>query len=168
MRETASGRDSGVGLPRAEPRGIGNSIALAAVMVPCIVLALLSVWWTVAGLWPPDEVTLSEAVATRNNAEALRLIRLGANPNEASRVRGGLLTSDYDVAVTPVEAAVGAQRADLLRMLLANGATIDEREMRVLRCYEQVRRDAGVRDVLGEGPATDCAGVSLPGERAGR
>jgi hypothetical protein len=135
------------------------------VMVPCVVLALLSAWWTIAGLWPPDDVTLSEAVATRNNAEALRLIRLGANPNRPSRVRAGLLTSDYDVSVTPVEAAVGAQRADALRMLLASGATIDEREMRVLRCYEQVRRDSGVRELLGEGPATDCAGVRLPVDR---
>jgi len=139
-----------------------------AVTLPCVVFAMLSAWWAVVPLWPPDEVTLSEAVATRNNAEALRLIRLGANPNQASRVRGGLLTSDDDADVTPVEAAVGAQRADVLRMLLANGATIDEKEMRVLRCYEQVRRDSGVRDLLGEGPATDCAGVRLPGERAGR
>jgi hypothetical protein len=37
-------------------------------------------------------------------------------------------------------------------MLLANGATIDEREMRVLRCYEQVRRDAGVRTCSAKGP----------------
>ena len=155
-----SGRDPGSGI-RDPIRSV--------VMVPCIVLALLSAWWTITGLWPPDEVTLSEAVATRNNAEALRLIRGGANPNEPSRVRAGLLTSDHDVAVTPVEAAVGAQRADVLRMLLANGATIDEKEMRVLRCYEQVRRDSGIREILGgDAPAVDCAGVSLPGERADR
>jgi len=137
-------------------------------MVPCVVLAVLGAWWTVAGLWPADDVTLSEAVATRNNAEALRLIRLGTNPNEPFRVRAGLLTSDYEVIVTPVEAAVGAQRADALRMLLANGATIDENEMRVLRCYEQVRRDSGVRELLGESSAPDCDGVRLPVDRAAR
>jgi len=142
----------------------------AALMLPCLAFAALSGWWIVgaplgAGLWPPDEVTLSEAIATRNNAEALRLIRLGADPNQPSRVRAGLLTSDYDVDITPVEAAVGAQRADALRMLLANGATIDGQQMRVLRCYEQTRRDSGVHALLGDPPDVDCAGVRLPVDR---
>jgi hypothetical protein len=141
----------------------------AALMVPCAVLAALSGWWTLGalhggGLWPRDEVTLSEAIATRNNAEALRLIRLGADPNRPSRVRGGLLTSDGAVEITPVEAAVGAQRADALRMLLANGATIDAKQMRVLRCYEEVRRDSGVRELLGDTTDLDCAGIRLPGD----
>jgi hypothetical protein len=148
--------------------------------LPCIALAALSAWWIAgglfgAGLWPPDSVTLAEAVATRNNAEALRLISLGADPNRPSRVREGLLTSGYDVVVTPVEAAVGAQRADSLRMLLANGAVVDERELRVLRCYERTRRDSGVREILDArsqslpstalGPEPDCAGVRLPVDR---
>jgi len=153
----------------------------AVAALPCLVFALASGWWFVGGLaggglWPPDEVTLSEAIATRNTAEALRLIQLGASPNAPSRVRAGLLTADYDVTITPVEAAVGAQRTDALRMLLANGATIDSRELRVLRCYEHVRREGGVRDILdaraastdGHEPGTgldDCAGVRLPGER---
>jgi hypothetical protein len=116
------------------------------------------------------------------------LISLGADPNHPSRVRAGLLTSGYDVVVTPVEAAVGAQRADLLRMLLANGAVVDERELRVLRCYERTRRDSGVREILdarspslpdearsaksdvpstalGPGPDPDCTGVRLPVDR---
>ena len=139
-------------------------------MLPCIAFAALSGWWIVgaplgAGLWPPDEVTLSEAIATRNNAEALRLIRLGADPNHSSRVRAGLLTSDYAVDVTPVEAAVGAQRVDALRMLVANGAKIDGQQMRVLRCYEQIRRDSAVREFLGEPAGVDCAGVRLPVDR---
>jgi len=142
----------------------------AALMLPCIAFAALSGWWIVgapfgAGLWPPDEVTLSEAIATRNNAEALRLIRLGADPNQPSRVRAGLLTSDYAVDVTPVEAAVGAQRVDALRMLLANGAKIDGQQMRVLRCYEQIRRDSSVRAFLGEPADVECAGVRLPVDR---
>src|ERR1051325_511086 len=100
------------------------------IAAPCLVLAVLSAWWTAGrlagnGLWPPDDVTLSEAVATRNNAEAVRLIENGANPNQPGRVREGLLTNGYAVTVTPVEAAVGAQRADSLRTLLANGAVVD-------------------------------------------
>jgi hypothetical protein len=139
---------------------------------PCIVLAALSAWWTTGlaaggGLWPPDDVTLVEAVATRNNAEALRLIRQGVDPNRPGRVRDGLLTSGYPVEVLPVEAAVAAQRADALRMLLANGASVDEHELTVLRCLEQSRRDSGVREILDERAAgeADCRSVQLPVDR---
>jgi hypothetical protein len=58
---------------------------------------------------------------------------------------------------------------------LAHGAVIDERELRILRCYERVRRDSGVREILdiratGEpsttlGPGPDCSGIRLPGDR---
>ena len=135
----------------------------------------ISAWWFVGGLaggglWPADRVTLAEAIATRNNAEALRLISLGADPNRPSHVREGLLTDGYDVTVTPLEAAVGAQRADTLRMLLANGAIPDERELLVLRCYEHMRRDSGVREILDLRVSRlsvepDCTGVHLPSER---
>jgi hypothetical protein len=154
-----------------------DSTILAAVVgvlaaLPCIALAALSAWWCAGalmgrGLWPPDDVTLAEAIATRNNAEALRLITIGADPNQPSRVRDGLLTNGYDVIVTPVEAAVGAQRADSLRMLLANGAVVDDGELRILRCYERTRRDAGVREILDmRAPGEpDCTGVRLPVDR---
>jgi hypothetical protein len=160
-------RDSGLRTRDSKVR-----LAGATVMLPCVVLAALSTWWFVAGLgghglWPADDVTLAEAVATRNNAEALRLIALGNDPNNPSRVRDGLLTNGYDVVVTPVEAAVGAARADSLRMLLAVGARIDERERLVLRCYERTRRDSSVREILDAGAADepDCAHVRLPVDR---
>ena len=138
-----------------------------AVMLPCVVFAAFSAWWVVVPPWPPDDVTLSEAIATRNTGEALRLIAQGADPDAASRVRDGLLVNGRHVVVTPVEAAVGAQRADALRQLLSYGARIDDRERLALRCYEQTRRDSGVREILEEGTAgePDCAGVTLPVDR---
>jgi len=150
--------------------------------LPCVALAAISAWWFVdglagRGLWPADRVTLSEAVATRNNAEALRLIAFGADPNQPSHVREGLLTNGYDVVVTPIEAAVGAQRADSLQMLLSNGATVDGHELLVLRCYERMRHDSGVREILDARAARspdesgdakknspDCTGVRLPSQ----
>ena len=187
MMSGEHGRDSGLGI-RDSRSGIGDSgfgiragvVGLLAAL-PCIALAAMSAWWSAGGLvgrglWPPDQVTLAEAVATRNNAEALRLITQGANPSQPSRVRDGLLTNGYDVVVTPLEAAVGAQRAESLRMLLANGAVLDDHELLVLRCYERTRRDASVREILdarlsdGARGATpgdpDCAGVRLPSDRA--
>ena len=172
-------RDSRFGI-RDSGFGIRAGVAGFLAALPCIALAAVSAWWSAGGLvgrglWPPDQVTLAEAIATRNNAEALRLMTIGADPNQPSRVRDGLLTSGYDVVITPVEAAVGAQRADSLRMLLAHGAVVDERELRVLRCYEHTRRDAGVREILDRRatggssttlvPAVDCSGVRLPSER---
>jgi hypothetical protein len=151
---------------------LGGVIHRLIIATPCAALALLGAWWsaglpTGGGLWPPDDVTLAEAVATRNNAEALRLIQRGADPNRAGPVREGLLTSGYDVIVLPVEAAVAAQRADSLRMLLANGASVDDRELRVLRCLERARRDSGVREILdARAPGEpDCNDLRLPTDR---
>jgi hypothetical protein len=173
-------RDSGLGIRDSTLRMTAVAVLAA---LPCIALAAVSAWWSAgglfgAGLWPPDDVTLAEAVATRNNAEALRLISLGADPSQPSRVRDGLLTNGYDVVVTPVEAAVGAQRADSLRMLLAIGVVVDEREWRVLRCYERARRDGAVREILemhapglsgdarsAKADEPDCSGVRLPADR---
>jgi hypothetical protein len=139
---------------------------------PCLVLAFLSASWTAGllagdGLWRPDDVTLSEAVATRNNAEAVRLIESGANPNQPSRVRDGLLTGGYAVTIKPIEAAVGARRADSVRTLLANGAAVDQQELKVLRCLEQTRHDSGVRELLAAQSTSDvdCNGVGSPLER---
>jgi hypothetical protein len=142
------------------------------IAAPCLVLAVWSAWWTAGrlagdGLWPPDDVTLSEAVATRNNAEAVRLIEGGANPNQPSRVRDGLLTSDYAVTIKPIEAAVGAQRADSVRTLLAHGASVDQEELRVLRCLERTRHDSGVRELLAVQSTSDvdCNGIRSPLDR---
>jgi hypothetical protein len=142
------------------------------IAVPCLVLALLSAWWTAGrlagnGLWPPDDVTLSEAMATRNNAEAVRQIDSGANPNQPSPVRDGLLTSGYAISIKPIEAAVGARRADSVRTLLANGAVVDEDELRVLRCLEETHHDSGVRELLAARSTSEvnCDGVRSPLER---
>ena len=142
------------------------------IAVPCLVLGLLSAWWTAGrlagtGLWPPDDVTLSEAVATRNNAEAVRQIDSGANPNQPSPVRDGLLTSGYAITIKPIEAAVGARRADSVRTLLANGAVVDDDELRVLRCLEETHHDSGVRELLAARSTSEvnCDGVRSPLER---
>ena len=151
---------------------LGRVIHSLAIAVPGAALTVMSAWWTLAsiggsGLWPPDRVNLAEAIATRNNAEALRLIQHGADPNRPERVRDGLVTNGYDVVVRPVEAAVAAQRADSLRMLLSNGASVDERELQVLRCLEAQRHDSGVRELLeARGRATlQCDDVRLPTDK---
>ncbi len=140
---------------------------------PAMALALASLWMTVAaalggGLWPADEVTLSEAVATRNAAEASRLIALGADPNRATPVRPDFLIGRA-VTVTPLEAAVWARDQYVMTVLLESGALPGPDEMRVLRCLNETQPDANVRatlQALSDAPWPVCDDVTLPGDSA--
>jgi hypothetical protein len=141
-------------------------------LLPAAALAAVSLYWTVGaltgrGLWPADEVTLAEAIATRNSAEAVRLISFGEDPNARMRVRAGMLAG-HDIWVTPLEAAVWTRDAALARMLLAYGALADSHQVRVLRCLDDAVGGHAVHDVLAQlsaEPWPDCSDFQLPGER---
>ena len=97
-----------------------NRVAVVA-CVPAVVVALIGAWGAVANptggwVWPPDDVNVSEAVATRNYAEVVRLLDNGADPTRPNPVRGSLLASRPVVAI-PVEAAVMARNAAMLGLL---------------------------------------------------
>lgn len=68
-------------------------------------------------IWPDHRLTLSEAVVTRAEADMIRLLEEGADPNTPYEVRPGLL-ADGAVRVTPLEAAVMSGNADLIARLL--------------------------------------------------
>jgi hypothetical protein len=129
--------------------------ALAAAMLaslPAGILAIASFWWTVAalwggGLWPAQRVTLAEAVATHDEAEIVRLIGFGEDPNGATSVRAGLLGA-RPARVTPLEAAVWSRDAEMLTLLLRNGAIVSDSELRALRCLNDKEHDDKVRAVL--------------------
>lgn len=73
--------------------------------------------------WQVPELTLSEAVATRDAGEVTRLVeRERVDPNRAWPVRGGLL-GDVTSA-TPLEAAVLTRREEMARLLLRLGAAV--------------------------------------------
>jgi hypothetical protein len=137
-----------------------------------LAFAILSLSWTLGalgghGLWPADEVTLPEAIATRNSAEAARLIGLGQDPNARGRVRAGMLAG-HDIRVTPLEAAVWVRDAALVRMLLAYGAVADRNELRVLRCMDDAvgrRETHEVLAGLSPEPWPMCNEVQIPVER---
>jgi hypothetical protein len=52
-------------------------------------------------------------------------------------------------------------------MLMANGAAVDEEELRVLRCLEEAHHDSGVRELLAARSTSgvDCNGLRSPLER---
>jgi hypothetical protein len=155
----------------AQENGRSKFLAVIA-LLPALALAALSLYWALGavgghGLWPADDVTLPEAVATRNSAEAARLIGLGQNPNARDRVRAGILAG-HDIWVTPLEAAVWTRDANLVKMLLNYGAVTDRREARILRCIAGAAAGREMHDVLAGLSSEDwpaCDEVEIPTER---
>jgi hypothetical protein len=139
---------------------------------PAAFVAGASVLWLVGGLtggglWPAGSVSLAEAAAMHNRAEVVRLIGLGHDPNQPSRVRAGLPGAD-GALLTPLEAAVGARSAVMARTLLDHGALVDGPQLAVLQCYARMRPDAAVEALLAGlagGTEPDCEHVELPARR---
>lgn len=144
--------------------GIGARLCRILAAVPAIALAAASLAWTAGaaaggGLWPARDETLSEAAATRNKAEAARLIAIGEDPNRPAGVREGLLPGVHSRIVTPLEAAVLARRPDMAQMLIDYGASLDAEQLRRLRCSSDRLEDRDVRaflERLSPDPWPDC------------
>ena len=133
--------------------GIGARVCQLVAVAPAIALAVMSLAWTAGGvtgggLWPARDGTLSEAAATRNKAEAVRLIASGEDPNRPGRVREQLLPGGQSRIVTPLEAAILARRPDVAQMLIDYGASLDAERLRALRCLSERLEDRDVRAFL--------------------
>ena len=113
--------------------------------------------------WKGGSLTLSEAAALRDAGEVARQIASGADPNVAYPLRPGVLAAS---TLTPLEAAVGSRRAEIVDLLLMHGATVDAAGWQRLHCFA-VR--TGASDVVGmldrykpaDAPSS-CDGVSTP------
>jgi hypothetical protein len=109
--------------------------------------------------WQGGPLTLAEAAALRDQGEVARLIEAGADPNEEYALRPDVLATNR---ATPLEAAVYARRAEIVHLLMHEGATMDERSWRHLHC---VAAEIGEGDVIeavdAYRPAT-AATVSCP------
>lgn len=107
-----------------------TSIALMLAPVAPLLFAFVGSLWVVLGwaagaspFWPDPALTLSEAAATGNAGEVVRLITIeDHDPNRAWPVRDGILGPPK--TVTPLEAAVTLQRSDLFDVLLRHGAVV--------------------------------------------
>ena len=129
-----------------------SRIAVAVACVPAVVVALIGAWGVVANptggwVWPPDDVNVSEAVATRNYAEVVRLLENGGDPTRPNLVRASLLTSRPVVAI-PVEAAVMARNAAMLGLLMDNGAVVTPAMAGKLKCLNAEYPDQDVKAML--------------------
>ena len=95
---------------------------------PGLGLALASVTWLGMAafdahpFWPHEALTLSEAAALRDGGEVARLLAEGHDPNARYAIRRRFLY-DEAVVMTPVEAAVAADRPEIVAILVHAGAT---------------------------------------------
>ena len=113
-------------------------------------------------IWPPTDVTLSEAVALRDQGEVVRQIMMGIDPNKRYLVRR-VFRVDEEVALTPLEAAVVTREPYMVDLVVDYGASVNERNAATLQCLAVGVREETIRrylvDLAGE---ADCAGVELP------
>jgi hypothetical protein len=100
-------------------------------------------------VWNVEPLTLPEAAALHDNGEAVRLIMRGADPNKADAVRANFARNQA-ATLTPLEAAVAIRRADMVQVLLDNGASLDAGTWTRLFCFANVVDAGEVRTLLNE------------------
>ncbi len=117
-------------------------------------------------VWRSEPLTLPEAAGLRDDGEVLRLLRNGADVNAAGPIRADFVKS-YEITMTPLEAAVGIRRADMVTLLLDRGATLEQPMWSRLVCFARQERAADVEAILvARGPAgasvATCDGIETP------
>jgi hypothetical protein len=144
---------------------------LGAIALPGLVLILATALMLVGlpfgldPLWRVEPLTLAEAAALRDNGEVVRLIDAGEDPNQASTVRAEFL-QNAPLTVTPLEAAVGADRVDIMEVLLDHGAELDAATWTRLMCFataiEADESRAFLEPRRPDGAALACDHVKTP------
>ena len=129
--------------------------------------ALAAALFGAGPLWPTSALTLAEAAALHDDADVLRLIGGGLDPNAASAVRPELITHER-ITLTPLEAATGARDARTFQLLLERGATVDDSNWTRLICFASRLEADEIVMILNARqpgrPAPACAGVAIPFE----
>ena len=103
---------------------------IAAIAIPLVALVVVTAGILLLGLvganpfWSVVPVSLPEAAASRDRGELVRLLEAGGDPAARAPVRAGML-DERALELTPAEAAVMADRAEMLRILFAHGLAAD-------------------------------------------
>ena len=139
--------------------GLPGVLLIAATAVMLIGLPL-----GVDPLWAVEPITLSEAAALRDNGEVVRLIDSGGDVNGTSAVRPDILSA-HSLVMTPIEAAVAAERADMVELLLEQGARMDAALWTRLMCFSASVEADDIRALLEarrpEDAVEHCDGVEI-------
>jgi hypothetical protein len=109
--------------------------------------------------WEGGPLTLAEAAALRDQGEVARLIEAGADPNGEFALRPDVLSVSR---ATPLEAAVLARRAEIVELLMHEGAAVDERTWHRLRCVANEIGEGDVIDAINAYRPATATAVSCP------
>ena len=113
--------------------------------------------------WRGGTLTLSEAAALRDQGEVTRLTVSGTDPNAVYPLRPGVIAAG---ALTPLEAAVGARRAEMVELLMLRGARVDPSGWRRLHCFALSMGAADVVQMLERytpaNATASCEGITTP------
>jgi hypothetical protein len=114
-------------------------------------------------IWPAHDLTLSEAIGSRDAGEAIRLMEDGASP-DIRYPTYDIFKQGQHIPLTPLEAAIATRRADLFNLLLTYGARIDAQSARPLTCFARQEGADTIAATLQErfGPQDACDGITLP------
>jgi hypothetical protein len=118
---------------------MNRAVAIAVAAPGCLLAAASMVALTMAAfgrypMWRHEPVNLAEAAGTRDEAEVVRLIEQGQDPNASYAVRP-LFVFERSANLTPFEAAVINGDARIAAYLLAKGATVEAASWAALRCF---------------------------------
>lgn len=141
------------------------AVALAA--PGCLLAAVSAVALILAAfdrhpMWPHQPVNLAEAAGVRDEAEVVRLIEQGYDPNVRYAIRPGLIF-DFPLHLTPLEAAVAADDVQMVGRLLVSGVVMDTALWTYLRCIADGDEVPPILDrYRPAGALLRCEGVSPP------
>ena len=130
------------------PRGAGRAL-LAAVALPPVAVAtytVIALMLATAGrhpMWKPSRPNFAEAAAARDAATVMLLLSEGHDPNASHVVRAGVLDR-WAVRTTPLEAAFGEGRMEIVDILLRHGATLDEERRASFTCQARARGEVDI------------------------
>ena len=117
-----------------------SRVAWALVALPPLTVATGAIVLTLLGaigrnpFWAATDFTMAEAAALRDQASVAALARAGDDPRARMRVRAGMVENRTDVMMTPAEAAVRADRTEILDVLFASGLHLDRHDGEALLC----------------------------------
>ena len=122
-------------------------MAVAAAPVVAAAAGFLLALFGLAGVnpfWHETPVTLPEAVALRSGWEVISQLRRGVDPNAALPVRRWIVDAGRD-ELSAWEAAVAADRVDVIELLAREGVSLKPEIARAALCLGQSR---GRRDSI--------------------